>query len=151
MRLPQFIALFAGLLLLAGCSVSEKAVSPAPPATAQRADTTAFVQKSARVFIEGREKATTPATLQVRRGFGEVEVVLVAGGNDVRTFEVERVYTSDASSLNFSFWGESSASGKEYDVQNLPTRKNGTVIIPYSPNPIVVEDREYGLTLLVTN
>ncbi len=137
---------FAPLLLLMGCAQTERTKGPTRPAFAVVEPDTSLTVKSAQVFVEGKYKNTTPAVVHVRRGFGERLIILRQDKDTVRTFEVEFANSSSASDLRYSIEGQGTL-----DLLDLNVTRDSTFIIPYTPNGIVVEDREYGLTLVVGN
>lgn len=130
-------------LLVAGCtSIHEDAVTPkaeAPPGT-----------ESAAIFIDGKIRGNTPATVNIRRGFSEYSVTLNQGKRRVRTFEIEWGTSGEGSGLQYSFGAYTSGGYISYNLEDLPTRKDTIHVIPYFPHPVRVEDRQYGLTIIVT-
>ena len=155
-RTAFFSLAFTGLLLLATGCASTSSTEPGASGTADGEETSsrrtsALQVKNATVFIDGDQKGVTPATLQVRRGFGEMQVSLRIAGNVVRTFEVEPVYTSNSGSMRYGYWANQFGSTTSFDVQTLPKMDDDVYAIPYFDRPITIEDREYALTLIVQN
>ncbi len=151
-RIFPLLATFVLLLFLGGCaSTSQEAQEPAVTKNGAAKSKAPVLSKTARIFIDGDEKGTTPATVTVRRGFGESRVVLRQGLTLVRAFELERVYTSNGADLVYSFSGDNSSGETIYDLQELSQHKDGTYIIPFLGNSILIEDREFGLTLRIQN
>lgn len=102
------------------------------------------------VLVDGNDVGTAPMTVRVRRSFGTREVTLWQAGDEIRTYEIEMVHTSDGIQTQQGFWSTPSSDGASYDVRNLPTSGESTFLVPYSAYPIKVEDQAYGVTLLVT-
>ena len=142
-----FLALV--LLLVTGCSGTS---TSRPAFTAVDQDTSFAMISGIRVFVGDDEKGLTPGTFQVRRGFGEHLVTLRRGREVVRMFEVEPVYTSNAADLAFGFDRDTSGDMLRYDLSQLNVKNDGTYIIPHlGGQPLAIEDRKYGLTLVVRN
>lgn len=146
MKALHHVPIVVVLLLLTGACGSSKTV-----ADEDLTDYDPQLIKSARVFVDGKEKAVTPATINIRRSFGEMDVSLVSGGKTVRRFELERTYTSEAGELEYSYFGDESGPVTQFDVSALSRTRKGAFIIPNMGQPIQIDDREYGLTLLVVN
>lgn len=102
------------------------------------------------VYVDGRESGATPTTVQVRRGFGETTVAVVSGEQTQRIYEVERVYTSNRSDLEYSFGANSGMNIRTFDSEELNRDDDGRYMVPYYAQPIAIEDRHFGLTLIVT-
>ncbi|HET6567286.1 MAG TPA: hypothetical protein VFG50_04920 [Rhodothermales bacterium] len=134
------------LVLWIGCAGSNKATDETAKAKASDA---AVQVTSAEVYVEGKYRATTPTTLRLRRGFGEAEVTLKRGNNVVRQFAVLRVNSSNGTDLVFGYQGRSQNGMPTFDLTSLSQQKDGTYVIPYFAQPILIEDREYGLSLIV--
>lgn len=102
------------------------------------------------VLVDGNDVGMTPMTVRVRRSFGTREVSLWQAGDEIRTYEIEMVHTSDGIQTQQGFWSTPSIDGATYDVRNLPTVGETTFLVPYSQSPIKIEDQAYGVTLLVS-
>ncbi len=133
------------ILLLAGCAQTNETKGPTRPAfLVVEADTSVVPPKVAQVYVEGKRKNVTPALVRVRRGFGERVITLRQNDEVVRTYEVEITNSSSANDLRYSVDRNGTI-----DVMELNVTRDSTFIIPYFPNGIAIEDREYGLTLVV--
>lgn len=130
---------------LAGCSFFAPRKSEPPPNLGPLMDNQAYV------FVDGRYKTVTPAEVTLRRSFSEALVTLRVGKRTVRTFEVERYNTSNRSTLDYSFSGSTQSGYLTFDLGELPVVKDTIHIVPYYTRPIQVQDRRYGLTLIVRN
>lgn len=136
------------VLLAAGCSSSrpdadETAIKPedAPPPAG-----------NAWVFVNNRQRGTTPMTIHVRRSFEENDISLRVGPKFqvIRRYEIERAVSGNRRQLDFSFGSSSVAGGyRTIDVEDLRTTRKGIILIPYYEEPIQVEDHQYQLTILV--
>ena len=137
------------LVFSAGCASSKKtgetSTVPAPAATQDGRVYTNQVY----VLVDGKEKGTVPSTVLVRRGMGARMVSLWQAGEEIRTYELQTVTTSDALSMTYSFFGEDTPTSTVYDVSTLPTAGKNNYVVPYSPYRITIEDRQYSLTLVV--
>ncbi|ARA93222.1 MAG: hypothetical protein D6685_00205 [Bacteroidetes bacterium] len=135
----------AVLLAAAGCTPRVKLPeNPLPDTPTVPPGTSAWI------YVDGREKGVTPNTIQVRRGFGETTVALVAWDETQRVYEIERYYTSNRSELDYSF-GTTSIDGRvlTIDSETLERDKKGRYLVPYYASPIAIEDRHFNLTILV--
>ena len=101
--------------------------------------------------MDGEDRGTTPRTLQIRRAFGESTVSIRVGNEVVRRYEFERASSSNQSDLVYSFRGDNNDGMQTYDLTDLSQRGNRVYVVPYFEHPIRVEDRQYGLTLEVSN
>lgn len=144
MKRAPFFPVFAMLMLWLGCGGSRESTSPEVAAPANPVH--AVTVTPAQVFVDGEDRGLTPKTLRVRRGFGESVISLHVGKNLVRTFELERARTSNRSELDLT---PATGSRSSFDLTDLNTTRNGVYLIPYFPGPVEVEDRQYGLTLIV--
>lgn len=132
------------LVLLGGCRSSQK--------SAENDKKTSSVYAATRVYVNGRDRGAVPGTVRVRRSFNEDTVVLRKGRTVLRRYELERVYTSNASELVYGFSGSNSAEGTTFDLTSLKVSKDSTTyIIPHLSKQFVVEDRQYGLTLVIAD
>jgi hypothetical protein len=151
------LLILAGLLTLGGCS-SSKSTAEQPPATpeggeqAKAADAKKHrTNQQAYVFVDGEYVASTPAIVRVKRGFGAAAISLRVGKEERRRFEIEKARTSNRTTLDYSFGTDNFGGVQGYDLTDLNQNKAGTYFIPYYSHPIEVEDREYGLVLVVEN
>jgi len=142
MKRVPFLLSSALCLLWLGCSASREAT----PATAQANTGAAITVMSAQVFVDGEDRGFTPKTVQVRRGFGESVISLHVGQHIVRTFELERAHTSNRSELDLT---PRTGRRSTFDITDLNTTRNGVYLIPYFSGPVEIEDRQYGLTLVI--
>ncbi len=136
------LTLAAGLLLVAGCTTTAGVtVIPAQPSDAS------FQTRNAFIFVDGKQRGMTPATVRIRRSFGATEVSLRTGPEFtiLRKFEIEWSTTSNRRMVQFTFGNEDGI----YDLTDLPTMKDGTYVIPYFSHRVQVEDREFSLVLIV--
>lgn len=145
--MPKIATWTVTLFLLGAMGCSPKTKLPENPLPESP---TVPVGTAAWIYIDGREKGVTPTTIQVRRGFGETTVALVAREETQRVYEVERVYTSSRSELDYTF-GTSSIEGgvRTIDAEDLERDKKGRYLVPYYETPIAIEDRYFSLTILV--
>ena len=137
---PVFMMVF--LLFAVGCA------STAPHST----DTKETGPDSARasIYVNGDRKGLTPASLRIKRSFGETKITLRQGEQTVRRFKTERVPTSNSAELLYRS-GAPRIGRRSYRVDELPTQDDSTYVIPYFRRPIVVEDPRYKLDLVVEN
>jgi hypothetical protein len=142
-RSARLVALVITTSYLAGCSFFAPRTSEPP------ANLGPLTGNQAYVFVDGRYKTVTPAEVTIRRDFAEALVTLRVGKRTVRTFEVERTNTSNRSTLEYSFSGSSQSGYLTFDLAELPVVKDTIHVVPYYERPIQVQDRRYGLTLLV--
>jgi hypothetical protein len=136
----------AVLVLCAGCASSKKTEQP-PPATASAGGE--IHTKAVYVLVDGRQKATIPATVRVKRGMGARIVSLYQSGKEIRKYELETIRTSGSMQLEYSFFGEEDANTAVFDAATLPKAGKDNFIVPYSPYRITVEDHQYQFTLIV--
>lgn len=146
MTSSRLLSLFLVVLIVAGCATTsggEEKASAREPAEIRRAY----------VFVDGEAKAVTPATVVVRRGFGARLITLQVGQETERIFELETSYNSTTADLAYSYWPDASPTNDAttLDVGVLSTKNDTLFYVPYSSSPIEVEDRKYGLTLIVRN
>ena len=105
----------------------------------------------ARVFVEGKDRGTTPQTLRIFRGRRELSITLKQGNKTVRTFTLEETYSPNAAEIDFSFYGQEENGTLKLTVEELPTRDKMNYVIPFYEQILTIEDNQYGLTLLVTD
>lgn len=146
------------LSLTSGCSGSGSSIegdgitSTESDSTQAALRTGPGVKNIAYVYVDGKEKAVTPAIVRVRRSFGARTASLRVGVKRqvVREFEFEWNSSSSQSELAYSFRGTVEGGVLSYTVPELPViKKTGVHVVPYSPYPIKIEDHEYELTLIV--
>ncbi len=148
-RAPFFLLVAGALLLTAGCATKKEAADGGATTTAAAKKKKAQpAQNGATVYIDGRRRAAAPATVRVRRSYGESEVAIHVKGKEVRHYELERARTASSTQLDMGFGNDDADGGKRYDVSQLPKRKE-VYLIPYSPGPVTIEDRDYAVTLVV--
>lgn len=110
--------------------------------------------RPAYIFVEGRDKGMTPATITVRRDLGDQDVALRLRNPqgklyDVRRYEIEIVNSSNRGMLDYRATPNDTNNIKGINTEDLPRRNNGTYVVPYYNYPVRIEDREYNLTLIV--
>ncbi|GAB5519305.1 MAG: hypothetical protein RhofKO_15560 [Rhodothermales bacterium] len=142
------VALVAVVTLLGGCALL---VPPKddPREIGQKYLVDARNPFAANVFVDGRYKGTTPATIRVRRD-EQYRIVTLhdADGHTLRTYELENVLTSNGTELAYSFNGSDDMGMRSYDSGELPVN-DSSLVVPYFANPVQVEDRDFRLTLIV--
>ena len=139
-------ALVASVLIFAGCSsarsTADRTDGDAP------ADTTQFYGKAIHVLIDGRDVGPIPRTVRVNRSFGVRDISLFQSGKVIRRYEIGISSTAQGEQTRMGFFGSRTVDGETYDVRMLPS-KDEVYQIPFSNNPMRIEDHEYGLTMLV--
>ena len=103
------------------------------------------------VFVEGKDRGTTPQTIRIYRGRKELSVVLKQGRKTVRTFTLEETYSPNAGQLDYSFHGTAEAGTLRFTVEELPTEDDLNFVIPFYEQVFTVEDNQYGLTLIIAD
>lgn len=148
-RLIPLLLVFT--IALVGCR-SASSVQEDPDAAEMTADGDGprMYTQAVYVLVDGDDIGMAPMTVRVRRSFGTREVTLWQAGDEIRTYEIEMVHTSEGLQTQQGFWSTPSTDGATYDVRNLPTAGETTFLVPYSDYPIKIEDQAYGITLLVT-
>lgn len=141
---------FGAFLVLTGCRSSSE-IAEGGESSDAASDSTMVYTRAIHVLVDGNDVGVIPRTVRVRRSFGTQEVSLWQAGEEIRTYEIEMVYTADGIQTQQGFWSTSSAQGETYDVRNLPTSDDSTFQVPFSEYPIRVEDQTYGVTLLVSD
>ncbi len=111
----------------------------------------AFTAQVATVFVEGKDRGTTPQTLRIYRGRKELSIALKQGRKTVRTFTLEETYSPNAGEIDFSFRGSSEAGTLRFTVEELPTQDKLNYVIPFYEQVFTVEDNQYGLTLIIAD
>jgi hypothetical protein len=148
MKLVSFVALLA-LLVVGGCRSSSRTVDE-DDLTTSVTDTTEMYTRAVHVLVDGRDRGTVPTTIRVRRSFGTKQVTLWQAGKEIRTYEIEITTTTGGTQTLQGFWSTRTMEGDSYDVETLPKEGDDTYLIPYTPNRIKVEDRAFGLTMLIS-
>jgi hypothetical protein len=136
------------LLSSAGCRTTKSDADAVLPAFSLA------TPQPAHVFVEGRDKGMTPATITVRRDLGDQEVALRLRNPqgklyDVRRYEIELVHSSNRGMLDYRATPNDTDNIKGINTEDLPRRNSGAYVVPYYNYPIRIEDREYNLTLIV--
>ena len=149
MKLVPFISLIA-LLVFGGCRSSSRTVDEGEDRAGAIVDTTKLYTLAVHVLVDGRDRGTVPATIRVRRSFGTRQVSLWQAGKEIRTYEIEITTTTEGTQTLQGFWSTRSMEGETYDVETLPKEGDDTYLIPYTPNRITIEDRAFGLTMLIS-
>lgn len=140
-----FVLIFAG-----GCATGRGASDGVVPDSSIAAAGSPMVySRAVHVLVDGRDRGMVPRTVQVRRSFGTRMVSLWQAGKEIRTYELMSSPTGEGRQLEYSFFGSQDPTSTVYDVSNLPTDGENEYIVPFSPGRITVEDREYGLMLIV--
>ena len=115
----------------------------------------AFNIASVNVMVEGKHRGVTPATVQVTRSWGEYEVVLLKGREIVRVYEIGHggdQRTPERHIINMDLERDLSAYGyRTFDLSDLESPNDTLYFIPYIGQTIAIDDREYGLTLVVAD
>ena len=111
----------------------------------------AVLNQTVRVFVNGKDRGTTPMTLRVYRGRKELDISLSNGREPVRTFELEETYSPNTAEIDFSFRGRAQMGALRFTVEELPTKDKMHYIIPFFEEVVTVEDNQYGLTLIVAD
>ena len=148
MKLVPFVCLIA-FLVLGGCRSSSRTVEEESGGSAV-VDTTELYTLAVHVLVDGRDKGTVPTTIRVRRSFGTREVSLWQAGKEIRTYHLEFSATTEGTQTLQGFWSTRTTDGDANDVESLPKEGDDTYLIPYTPNRIRVEDRAFGLTMLIS-
>lgn len=130
------------MVLLVGCTVvkTQQGDTKTPSATVQ----------SANIFIEGKYRTVTPAIIRVFREGRAKQVALRDGsGNRVRLYELEFSPASHAASeIAYSFRTNNTAGVAQFDVQNLP-KTDSSFVVPFFNRVVQIDDRDFGLTMLI--
>lgn len=124
--------------------------------------------EGARIFVDGIERGQTPDYLYIKRTIGSREITLKLNGYEARTFYLQKEFNA-VSLLNILIpvgFIVDAATGslmkyqpKGYDisldrklslnVQDLERDEEGNYYVPYSDVPILIEDSQFGFTILV--
>lgn len=141
-RSVLFPLVFFVLLFSGGCS-SSGGVTVIPATGGDPA----FQTRNAFIFVDGKQRGVTPATVRIRRSFGTSQVSLRAGPEFtiLRAFEIEWTVTGSRTMTEFTFGNED----RVYDLTDLSKTKDGTYVIPYFAHPVLVEDREFNFFIIV--
>ena len=115
----------------------------------------AFNVESVTVFVEGRNRGVTPTTVNVVRSRGEYEVALVSGKEIVRFYEIGHGGDQrgpERHIINMDLERDLSGLGyRTFDLADLESPNDTLYIIPYVSQPISIDDRKYGLTIVITD
>ncbi len=145
MKHLQFLSVLAvSILLLSACRSTSNVTAEGDG----DGDSTRVYTNAVHVLVDGRDVGPIPQTIRVRRSFGTREISLWKAGEEIRTYEIPISPTSEGDQTRMGFFGSSSADGESYDVRTLPN-KDETYQVPYSDGPMKIEDRQYGVTLLI--
>lgn len=112
---------------------------------------TGFTVEVAQIFVEGKDRGTTPQTIRIFRGRQELNIALKQGRKTVRTFTLEETYSPNASQLDYSFFGIDEDGTLRFTVEELPTQDDMNFVIPFYEQLVTVKDNQYGLTLLIAD
>ena len=151
MYVRPFLYLFVLFFIATSCSTTKKtAEEEGEEGQLVRVSEELPPVQQARIFLDGKDKGLTPRVLRVDRRFNYTEILLRIGKERVRIFEIERVASSNASEVLFSFSAEGSDGFyRELYVEDLPKKNDKYFYIPLLPNPLSITDRQYGLQILV--
>lgn len=149
-RFPIFPFLLASAVAIVGCSSTSPPVAETSGEDAI-VDTNVVHTMAIHVLVDGDDQGTIPRTLRIRRSFGTQQVSLWQAGEEIRIYEIEIVSSVAGDQLMQGFWSTPSSDGAAYEVKTLPKRGEYTYQIPYSRQPMRIDDNEYGLTLLVSD
>ena len=144
MRHTLFLTVAFISIAFLGCSSSK----PGDASTSINAE-------SASVYVEGRDRGVTPMTLRVIRSRGEFDVRLMQGKEVVRIYElahggVQR--SPEQHALNMDLESDNATMGfRTLGLDDLESFNDTLYVVPYSPETIAIDDKKYGLTLLVSN
>ena len=150
LAIRQIPILLLATIFLVGCHSSSPLVEGGEPGDAG-ADSSLVYTQAIHVLVDGADQGVIPRTVRIRRSFGIQEVSLWQAGEEIRTYEIEMVHTSDGIQTQQGFWSTSSTDGQTYDVRNLPMKGETTFRVPFSNHPMKIEDQTYGVTLLVSD
>ena len=114
-------------------------------------ESAALTVQVANVFVEGKDRGTTPQTIRIYRGRKELSVTLKQGRKTVRTFTLEETDSPNAGEIEYSFRGSSEAGTPRFTVEELPTTDKLNYVIPFYEQLFTVEDNQYGLTLIIAD
>lgn len=125
------------------------------PGCASQKEAQNMVVKNVDVYIEGRYRGTTPATINVYRNRGEYAVVLLDGRTVVRHYEIGvggEQRGPERHILDMDLERDNSGFGlKTFGVDDFETPNDTLFHIPYIAQPITIDDSEYGLMLVITD
>ncbi|MEX0820936.1 MAG: hypothetical protein WD021_02220 [Rhodothermales bacterium] len=148
MKCFRLYAMLAVLFLaLAACQSTVPVVGDGDAEGAE-SDTSRVYTNQVHVLVDGRDVGTVPRTVRVRRSFGTRAVSLYQAGEEIRVYELPIQPTSSGQQTRMGFWGTRSPEGETYDVRNLP-HEDEVYEVPFSAQPMKIEDHEYGVTLLI--
>ena len=147
--LPSASLLFV-MVLAFGCGASKISKSEGDGGIED-----AFNVESVTVFVEGRNRGVTPTTVNVVRSRGEYEVALVHGKEIVRFYEIGHGGDQrgpERHIINMDLERDLSGLGyRTFDLDDLESPNDTLYVIPYVSQPISIDDRKYGLTLVITD
>ena len=103
------------------------------------------------IFVEGKDRGTTPQTIRIYRGRKELSIELKQGRKTVRAFKVEETYSPNAGELDYSFYGINEGGTLRFTVEELPTTDDLHFVIPFYEQVFTVEDNQFGLTLIIAD
>ena len=133
------ILVLVGTALLPGCATNKGAERP--PA------------KNAAVFVEGRHRGVTPATINVYRNRGEYEVVLKQGETVVRKYEIGiggEQRGPERHLIDMDLERDHGGIGlRTFGLDDFESSDDIVYVIPYIANPIAIDDGEFGLILVI--
>lgn len=141
--LNRFLLLLvlAGPALLPGCASNKNAAEN-------------ITAKNATIYVEGRHRGVTPATLSVFRNRGEYEIKLVKDGEVVRRYELSAGGDGgpERHLLNMDLQRDQSGLGfRTFDLDDFESFNDTLYVVPYISETISIDDEEYGLILVVTD
>ena len=135
------VLVVAGTSLLPGCA-SNKSLDSEPV-------------KNAAIIVEGRHRGVTPATINVFRNQGEYDVKLMQGNKVVRQFEIGiggEQRGPERHIIDMDLERDQSSFGlRTFGLDDFESPNDTLYVIPYVAQPIAIDDREYGLTLVITD
>lgn len=135
------VLVLAAAALLPGCA-SNKSIDSEPV-------------KNAAIIVEGKHRGVTPATINVFRNRGEYEVKLMQGNRIVRQYEIGiggEQRGPERHILDMDLERDQSSFGlRTFGLDDFESSNDTLYIIPYISQPIAVDDKEYGFTLVITD
>ena len=135
------VLVLAGTALLPGCAAN-KSIESVPV-------------KNAAIVVEGNHRGVTPATINIFRNRGEYNVQLMQGNKVVRQFEIGiggEQRGPERHILDMDLERDQSTFGlRTFGLDDFETPNDTLYVIPYIAQPIAVDDKEYGLTLVITD
>ena len=110
--------------------------------------------KNAAIFVEGRHRGVTPATLNIFRNRGEYEVTLMKGDTVVRRYEISAGGDGgpERHLLNMDLQRDQSGLGfRTFDLDDFESPDDTLFVVPYLSQTISIDDEEYGFTLVIAD